>query len=307
MDTSRRLFMAGTAGLGAAMAATSTAEAKAGSQTLLDAADFGIRSGLAKTQTRALQKAIDTAIREKRPLLLPGGTILTKSLRITGDIQLIGVAGQTNLIATGIGVLLHIEGVGSVSIDGVGFDGNKAAPIAKNAPGLMTAREVKSLRVERCTFTGSRRNGLSLSKCGSAITASTFSHNRNAGLFSIDSNGLTITENLVEDCQNNGILIWQSKKQADGSIVNQNRIRRIGALDGGSGQNGNRINIYRAANVMAANNTISECAFSAVRCNAGDNVQIAGNNCSDLGETGIYVEFGFEGAVVNNNIVDLAA
>jgi len=59
--------------------------------------------------------------------------------------------------------------------------------------------------------------------------------------------------------------------------------------------------------VIVSDNQISDCAFSAIRCNSGSNVQISGNNCARSGETAIYSEFAFEGAVIANNIVDGAA
>src|SRR3712207_8272424 len=37
------------------------------------------------------------------------------------------------------------------------------------------------------------------------------------------------------------------------------------------------------------------------RSNSGDNVQIVGNACSNLGEVAIYSEFSFEGVVIANN------
>ena len=55
---------------------------------------------------------------------------------------------------------------------------------------------------------------------------------------------------------------------------------------------------------MVANNRIADCAFSSVRVNAGHDVQIVGNNCSRSGETAIYGEFTFEGAIVANNVID---
>ncbi|WP_189595201.1 right-handed parallel beta-helix repeat-containing protein, partial [Nocardia cerradoensis] len=73
------------------------------------------------------------------------------------------------------------------------------------------------------------------------------------------------------------------------------------------GQNGNSINVYRAGNVTVSGNKIRGCAFSAVRANGAANVAISNNNCSSLGETALYIEFGFEGAVVANNIIDGAA
>ena len=52
---------------------------------------------------------------------------------------------------------------------------------------------------------------------------------------------------------------------------------------------------------------MSDCAFSAIRANSASNLQIAGNTCSRSGETALYAEFAFEGAVINGNIVDGAA
>ena len=54
-------------------------------------------------------------------------------------------------------------------------------------------------------------------------------------------------------------------------------------------------------------NRIRNAAFSAVRGNAASNLQIVGNTCTGLGEVALYAEFGFEGAVIANNIVDGAA
>jgi uncharacterized secreted repeat protein (TIGR03808 family) len=72
---------------------------------------------------------------------------------------------------------------------------------------------------------------------------------------------------------------------------------------GGSGQWGNAINVFRADNVIVRGNRIRNAAFTAVRGNAASNLQIVGNTCSGLGEVALYAEFGFEGAVIANNIV----
>ena len=76
---------------------------------------------------------------------------------------------------------------------------------------------------------------------------------------------------------------------------------------GGSGQYGNGINIFRAANVIVRGNRISNCAFSAIRGNAASNLHLEANSITDAGEVALYVEFGFEGAIVANNSVDRAA
>ncbi len=308
MDTSRRLFLATAAVTSAGLtSAAQTADAAGRTGSVLDGLDFGLKPGSAKPQTTRLQRSIDTAIKQRKSLTLPGGTIFAANLRIRGDVHIIGVPGSTKIIAANGKPLLTIDGSKSVQISGVTFDGNNAAPAGDHGQGIVQAIRTADLHIERCEFIRSRGNGLNLTTCAGSILGSRFAENRNAGLFSRDSGGLLISGNRVEDCKNNGILIWQSKKAPDGSIVTQNHIRRIGATDGGSGQNGNGVNVYLAANVTVSQNTISECAFSAVRCNAGDNIQITGNTCTDLGETALYVEFGFEGAVVSNNLVDLAA
>ena len=106
---------------------------------------------------------------------------------------------------------------------------------------------------------------------------------------------------------NGGILVHRSNKGDDGTLVIDNRIEDIANTRGGSGEYGNAINVFRAANVIVRGNHISRAAFSAVRGNAASNIQIVGNTATELGEVAIYSEFGFEGAVIANNIVDGAA
>jgi uncharacterized secreted repeat protein (TIGR03808 family) len=86
-----------------------------------------------------------------------------------------------------------------------------------------------------------------------------------------------------------------------------NRIEEIAARDGGSGQNGNGINVFRAVNAIVADNRIRACAFSAVRGHTASNLQVRGNTATAIGEVAIYSEFGFEGAVIANNAIDNAA
>src|SRR5690606_26608693 len=125
-----------------------------------------------------------------------------------------------------------------------------------------------------------------------------------AGLMSLDAGGLTLAHNAVMDCGNNGIHVWRSAPGDDGSLILANCIARIGAKSGGSGQNGNGINVFRAGNVIASNNQITECIFSAIRGNAAGNIQMIGNACRTLGEVALYAEFAFEGGVIANNLID---
>jgi uncharacterized secreted repeat protein (TIGR03808 family) len=140
-----------------------------------------------------------------------------------------------------------------------------------------------------------------------AIRNSTVSGCARTAIFSLDAQGLEIVHNCIQDMGDNGIQVWRSEKGEDGTLVAFNRIERVKALSGGNGPYGNAINVFRAGNVVVANNRIADCAFSAVRVHSGSNVQVLGNNCSRFDEMAIYVEFAFEGAVVAGNLVEQAA
>ncbi len=128
-----------------------------------------------------------------------------------------------------------------------------------------------------------------------------------AGIFSLDARGLDIAHNAVMDCGNNGIQVWRSAAGEDGTTVVANRIARIAAKAGGTGQNGNGINVFRAGGVLAASNRIEACAYSAIRGNSAENIQMVGNACRKLGEVALYAEFSFAGALIASNVIDEAA
>jgi uncharacterized secreted repeat protein (TIGR03808 family) len=223
-------------------------------------------------QTLELQAAIDHAAGNGGILRLGAGRFLVSGLHAKSSLQIEGVAGHTKLVAAGKEAILTIEGAKHVNIISISFEGGA--------------------------------NGLVLKNCGGRICGNEFLSQKKTALFALDSTGLEISGNHVHDIGNNGIQVWSSDKREDGTLVINNRVERIAAKDGGSGQNGNGINIYRAAQVLVANNRISDCFFSAIRNNAGSNCLIMGNNISRTGEVAIYVEFAFEGAVVSNNMID---
>jgi len=126
-------------------------------------------------------------------------------------------------------------------------------------------------------------------------------------IFSLDARALKISGNTVRGAGNGGILVWRTTPGDDGTLVVDNRIEGITNKSGGSGEFGNAINVFRGDNVIVRGNRIRNAAFSAVRGNKASNLQIIGNTCTSLGEVALYVEFGFEGAIIANNIVDGAA
>jgi uncharacterized secreted repeat protein (TIGR03808 family) len=155
--------------------------------------------------------------------------------------------------------------------------------------------------------TSSGRSGIRLEAVQGTVSGTTIVKSADVAIYSLDARGLTIQGNTVRDAGNGGILVHRSAEGDDGTLVIDNRIEDVANVAGGSGQYGNAINVFRAANVIVRGNRISRATFSAVRGNAASNIQITGNSVTDVGEVAIYSEFGFQGAVIANNTVDGAA
>ncbi|GAB2204629.1 TIGR03808 family TAT-translocated repetitive protein [Roseibium sp. ROS1] len=199
--------------------------------------------------------------------------------------------------------MIRAEDVANVGLTGITFDGANRS-IGDFTEGLLHFINVKNVTLDNCEITGSSKMGLLLDRCSGRVENCRISGAAEAGVRSNEANGLAITGNTVTDCANGGIWVHRWREGEDGTIVSGNRVERIGARYGGTGQFGNGINVFRAHGVMVSNNRVADCAFSAIRSNAGSNVQIIGNSCLRSGETAIYSEFGFQGAVIANNIVD---
>jgi uncharacterized secreted repeat protein (TIGR03808 family) len=279
-------------------------------RSLLSAAALSAVSSpvLAAVKSIHIQDEIDRAIGGNGELRLPAGRFETDTLKINGPLWVHGVPGRTELVSRDGGSVLLIENAADVFLSGLSFVGRDVPSTEQLAQSsLVQARSCKTLRIEDCAFSNSPFSGLNLDRCSGAVSTSRFFKLGQYGLFAWDSLGLQISNNDVSDIGNNGILIWRSEDAADGTQVLGNRIGNIRADAGGSGQNGNGINIFRAGNVITAHNHISDTAFSSIRYNSGSNAQISANTCLRAGEVAVYVEFSFEGAVVANNIIDDAA
>ena len=265
---------------------------------------YGIVPGGGIDQTASLQEAADRAAQSGTPFFLPPGDYTTAKLALKSGTEIQGVPGKSVLRYNGGGALISIEDAVGIRLTGLTLEG-EAKPIDGGA--LLVAEGVKGLTLSDCRIVGSAQDGVVLRKVSGRITDCEIGDIRGGGLFSEDAGGLEIGHNHVRDCGDNAILVWRSAVGEDGTIVTANRIERITAKSGGSGQNGNGINVFRAGSVMVSNNRITDCAFSAIRSNSGSNCQMIGNSCARLGEVALYAEFAFEGAVIANNIVDDAA
>ena len=300
MDLNRRHLLTAAATGAAAFAAPAVAAPL--SAFGLDAAHFGVRPGAAGDQSGALQRAIDQAAHARVPLMLAPGVYRAGGLTLPAGASLAGVRGATRLMLTRGPSLLSAEHADTVSLTGLTLDGGGQKLPAGRA--LVHFDDVKAVRIADCEVAGAGGNGVTLESCDGEVTHNTITGAADNALFCNDSRGLLIAANIIAKSGNGGIRVWQSDKRRDGSLIADNRIEDTGARAGGSGENGNAINVFRAADVIVRGNHIRNAAFSAIRGNSASNIQIIGNNCAALDEVAIYSEFGFEGAVIADNVID---
>ena len=309
---SRRLFLS-SLGLGATAAAV---PALARAQRLpvidvdlrgsIDASAHGVRPGADDRKSKAFEKLVKQAAAKNTPVFLPPGDYVVSNVTLPDGARITGVPGATRIVYGGGGHLFAADGAGRIELAGLVIDGANRW-LGDTVDGLVHFSNVAEVTIENCEIQGSSKSAVSLQRCGGRIERNRLSGAAEYALYAVESRDLSVTGNRVFDCGNGGILIHRWEKGRDGTIVSGNRIARISATHGGTGQYGNGINVFRADAVMISDNHISGCAFSAIRANAGSNVQISGNTCLDSGETAIYSEFGFEGALVTGNLVDGAA
>ena len=268
----------------------------------LDTAHFGVRPGAPDDQSGALQRAIDQAAHTRVPLMLAPGVYRAGGLTLPAGASLAGVRGATRLILTHGPSLLSAEHAETVSLIGLTLDGGSQPLPAGRA--LVHFDDVKAVSISDCQVAGAGGNGVTLESCDGEVTHSTITGAADNALFCNDSRSLLIAANIIAKSGNGGIRVWQGDKRRDGSLIADNRIEDTSARAGGSGENGNAINVFRAADVIVRGNHIRNAAFSAIRGNSASNIQIIGNNCTALDEVAIYSEFGFEGAVIADNVID---
>ena len=280
MTSSRRLFLTGLTGTAAL--------------------PMGLTKAANASDNNGLAELIEKAIQAGGSLELPPGDYIASGIRIDRGLTIAGQGERTRLISTDDRPIFTIAATEAVTLRSLSFSG----PALARDAALVTATRSHGLLIDRCRFSDSPAGGLHLEGCGGAVTGCHFSRIATTALFARDSTGLDISGNRLEDIGNNGIQVWTSEPAEDGTRVTSNHILRVAAKAGGSGQNGNGINVYRAGNVIVTGNRISDCAFSAIRNNSGSACLIADNAISRIAEVAIYCEFGFEGAVVSGNILN---
>lgn len=307
MNISRRhLVHASAAAAGALAASAEPTRAAPLTSTLgRDATQYGVRPNSADDQTRALQRAINETSAARVPLALPPGRYRTGMLTFPDGAQLAGVRGATILNFIGGASMIASEGANGVTLTNLLLDGGGIAiPERRGLVHILSGHDV---RIRDCEIVGSGGCGIFFDKVAGEIAGNIIRKTANTAITSFDALGLLVAQNTIQDASDNGIEIIRNEIGEDGTLVINNRIEDMKAGPGGSGQYGNAINAVRAGNVLIDGNRIRNCAFSAVRCNAASNIHITGNNVTNVGEVALYSEFGFEGAIIANNIVDICA
>ena len=160
------------------------------------------------------------------------------------NLTLEGVPGSTILAAAGASAVPRIAGSAHVRLTGLSFLAAAGGP-DKADSGLVEIEASSTVAIDGCSFQGGLANGLVVHEASARITGCEFSKPRPRRDLFHDSRGLDISGNHIIACANGGILIWGSKNRHDGSIVSGNTISGIGWSNGGNGQNGNGINVFR--------------------------------------------------------------
>ncbi|MCP4072949.1 MAG: TIGR03808 family TAT-translocated repetitive protein [Hyphomicrobiales bacterium] len=316
MGINRRSFLGGT--ITAAGAGLAGGSAFAGNELATElamgnlrgsfsATDDGLRPGAVDDQSRLFQSILERAAASNKPVFLPPGNYVVSNIKFPPNTRLMGVPGATRLVYSGAGHCLMGENCQHLEITGITVDGANR-PIEEYASGLIRVSNTRHLVIENCEIIGSAGTGIYVDRSAGRIERNTISGaSGSCAIYGVENRAMLISSNKIIDCANGGILVHRWSYGEDGTIVTNNHISSIGAANGGTGQWGNGINVYRANSVQISNNQITDCKLSAIRSNGGSNVQILGNSCRRSGETAIYSEFEFVGAVISNNLVDTCA
>ncbi len=308
----RRAILA--AGLGVTAAASPVigaprpAEAKTLPASLgVNAGVFGIEPGSAGDQSQKFQAAIDQSAAKGLTLLLPPGNYVAGNLVLRPGARITGAAGRSTISYSGAGSLFTASDAQGIRLSGLVLDGLLRPFDYARANALVVLDNGGDVGLTDLVIERSSSNGLVLTRIGGVVRDVTISGAVAAAIMSTDARGLEISANRISDCSDNGILVWRSAAGPDGTLITANRIQRIANKSGGSGEFGNGINVYRASNVVVTGNVIEDCAYTAIRGNAASNIQMIANSALRSGEVALYAEFGFEGALIANNVVDAAA
>lgn len=300
----RRAFLTGLGSAAIVLSTSDIANANFGS---VNANTLGLIPDSPVDQGRLLQTMLENAAVKRQSVFVEPGTYRVSNVTLPSFVNLRGVEGATRFEYAGGDHFFYGENTDQTILEGISLDG-AFRPTKGYAEAAVRITKAKKFVMRNCSVSNSGAIGVYALETGGALEGNNLrSCAGTSAIYAVDSTGFSIRNNLVEDCANGGILVHRQRRGEDNTIVSNNRVRRIGAINGGTGQWGNGINTFRADGVIVSNNHVSDCAFSAVRSNSCSNIQITNNTCIRVGETSIYSEFAFEGASIIGNVIDYAA
>lgn len=304
MITRRNLLL----GLGAGSLALANSQAYAQKAFGgIHASSEGFRAGSPDDQGRKLQRILEKASKNNQAVFIEPGRYKVSNVTLPKNVRLYGINGASKLEYASGDHFIYAEDANHIEVDGVTLDGG-LLPVKDYSMANLGIVNAKHVIIENCHMTNAAKSGIEISQSAGRV-----SKNRvdtavgTAGIVGQANIGLMISDNVVSECANAGILIYRRNKGEDNTVITNNRVKLISAVSGGTGQYGNGINTWQADGVMISNNHVSDCAFSTIRSNSCSNIQITNNTCLRAGETSIYSEFAFQGALISSNIVDGAA
>lgn len=267
------------------------------------------------TAFTSLQTVFDLARTQGLPVFLQPGVFQSGPLTVLATngggkpLKVEAVPGAATIRFTGGGTPLKIENMSSVRFHGVVFDGqNLALPdYAYLRPAFIALKQTNDIIFEDCQIKNSPGIGVYVTG-GNAKLSGCYIASHSIGVFSEDAQTF-VHKNNIAMIANNGVMIWRSANSGDNSEVTGNIINGIETAAGGTGQNGNGVNVFRAMGVNICDNHILNVKYSAVRCNGGGMAVIEGNNIWNAREVAIYIEapgagIDLAGAIVSNNHLD---
>ena len=228
----RRTLLTATAGfavaglsIGRALSASLSGIENAALRGSISATDLGVRTGSGEDQSRAFGKMLNKASRENAQVFLPAGTYVVSKLSLPARVRLVGVPGASRIVYGGGGQFFVGANAEHIELTGLVFDGANQW-IADGTQALLDLKGVRHLVIDNCLVSASSKNGVALERAAGRIERSTISGAADAGLWSVEGGGLSITGNTVSDCGNGGILVHRWKTAEDGTIVSGNRDSR---------------------------------------------------------------------------------
>jgi uncharacterized secreted repeat protein (TIGR03808 family) len=267
----------------------------------MDPAPAELRPGISLDQGPILQRMLDQAFVEDRPLQLPAGRFVVSGVRLPPRTRLLGVAGATRLVLGETGSLITADTGETIVLRDLVLEARDGW-LDTHVPGLVHLANCESVAIETCELIGSPASGIVLERSAGRVRDTRVLQAKAAGIRAVEATGLSILDNTIEDCGSGGIQVWRWRDGEDGTIVSGNRISRVSAADTGPGETGHGISVFRSHGVLVANNSVSDCVHSAVRVNASHDIRVLGNSCRRTGAEAISTAYGCAGAMVANNV-----